>query len=255
METMKIASFNIKNNFQNRKNYKKHSQIIKDLIVTEQLDILGTQELTFKYVNELNVLLNGYKVYGDFRYNLNDDNIIEKLPYNETNSIITNREVLENYTVRLPWIPSSIKEFKQAISNFSLIPRIATINISNPNKLGSNPICIINTHLEYGVPSIQMQQLEYLKKLILKSADYYPTIITGDFNMEPTNQYFSHFIQELSKMNINRIGINDKTWKGKTLDHIFVSDAIDVLDYTVKTNEQIQNISDHNLLIAKIKIK
>lgn len=255
MEILKIATFNIKNNFKNRRDYKKRSQIIKDLIVTEQFDLLGTQELTFKYVNELNVLLNEYKAYGNFRYNLNNNSIITKLPYNETNSIITNREVLEDYTVRLPWIPTSIKEFKPAISNFSLIPRIATINISKSNRLESKPICMINTHLEYGVTSIQVQQLESLKQLIIKSMRYYPTIIAGDFNMEPTNQNFLRFTQELGKMNINRIDINDKTWKDKTLDHIFVSNDIDVLDYKVETNKQIQNISDHNLLIAKIKIK
>lgn len=253
MEIINIGTFNIKNNTKNRKDYKSHSRIIKELILAEQLDLLGTQELTYNYVNELENLMNGYKLFGNFRYILKGkESIISKLPYNETNSILTNRIVLENSTIRLSWVPTHIKEFLQTIKNYSLIPRIATINISKSR--GNNPICMINTHLDYGLPQIQKQQLNDLKQLIRSYSDY-PTIITGDFNMEPTNVIFSRFISELNNMNINRIEINEKTWGNKTLDHIFVSDTIDVLDYNIISNKQVENISDHKLLTAKIKIK
>ena len=93
MDTLKIGSFNTKDNSINRKGGMREDGISNADILANQIkenafDLLGTQELTIKYVNELALRLNGYKFYGSYRYG----NLLTKIPFNENNNIITNKD-------------------------------------------------------------------------------------------------------------------------------------------------------------------
>ncbi len=254
---MKFGSFNVKDNFINnhggqRDDGKSNADIVSKIIIAEEFDLLGTQELTINYVNEIATRLKDYKFYGDYRYG----NIIKKMPFNETNSIITNKKIDFTETIHLPWIPNNITDLKTSIVKFSIMPRIATIVIINDEENGR--ICMINTHLDYQVPSIQLRQLQELKKLIQKYSQNYPVILTGDFNMELEDYNFNNFRKDIRKENkLVRVDINDKTWhnpKGedKVLDHIFIPDYWTIENAGIISS---QETSDHDLIYVNTKVK
>lgn len=226
MDTLKIGSFNTKDNSINSKGGMRedsisNADILANQIKENEFDLLGTQELTIKYVNEISSRLKEYKFYGSYRYG----NLLTKIPFNENNNIITKKDVISQNTIWLPWIANNFTDLKNSITKISIMPRIATIVIIKNEIHGE--ICMINTHLDYQIPSIQIRQLQSLKQIIAKYSSQYPIILTGDFNMEIEDKNFKSFISDIKDNNMKRVEINDSTWydkngNGKTLDHIFL---------------------------------
>lgn len=253
---MKIGSFNVKDNYINshggfRKDGSSNADIVANIILNEEFDFLGTQELTINYVNEIALRLNNYKFYGNYRYG----NLLTKLPYNENNNIITRKEVVFDETVWLPWVANNIKDFTKSIITLSMMPRIATVIVANDEEFGQ--ICMINTHLDYLNPSIQKRQLAELKQLIGKYNSKYPVILTGDFNMEPGNKNFSEFIENLQEQSLMHVDIEGHTWHNSTgkkrmLDHIFIPNYWCVEDAGIISS---QGTSDHDFVYVKCKKK
>lgn len=240
MEELSIGTYNIKNSKTNRKNIKNNWKILKDIIEKEDLDILGTQELTFNFTNYLKDSLKKHYIYGDYRFG---NGILKRLPFNENNVVVTKKDVIKVKTYRLTFI--SIKPV------FNL-PRIATVLIVKDKSF--NKICIINTHLEHKVEKIKIKQLKVINSLVLKYTEEFPVILMGDFNMDLSNKVFKDFIKTVSKY-IKRVDIKEPTWnpKEKTLDHIFIPNNWNLSSVEVIKNELTDKLSDHNLLKIKVK--
>lgn len=116
MKELKIGSFNTKDSYINRNgglrfDGKSNADIVSSIIKDNSFDILGTQELTIKYVNELALRLENYKFYGNYRYG----NLFTKIPYNENNNIITNINVKSKETVWLPWVADNSQIYKDLL--------------------------------------------------------------------------------------------------------------------------------------------
>lgn len=237
MEQIKISSFNLKNHYWNKSwnggnNPKELSRFIKE----KQINFLGTQELVKKYSSLLQKELgNTYTITGAYRYG----NIPFIEQFNESNGIISTQPPIHSetkYLARIPLIHTQM-------------PRIFT-------SIETKDHFIINTHLEYWNRSSQIYQLKVLYHYILQNKDKCP-IITGDFNMDTTKEYFYEFIKELEKIGIYHIDNSTPTYKTKEqiLDHIFVSKAYEIENYEVIQNQPINQISDHRPIIAKIRKK
>ena len=188
-DLLKVGSFNMKDNGINRnggirEDGTSNAKYVANIIKEKEFDLLGTQELTIKYVNELALELHNYQFLGSYRYG----NALKFLPYNENNNILTNQKVLETNTIWLPWIANNFPDFKTSIMKTSIMPRVATIVVTEDND--HRKVCMINTHLDYQIPSIQAKQLEKLKSIILKYSKDYKIILTGDFNMELNDNNF-----------------------------------------------------------------
>lgn len=254
MDTIKIGSFNFKDNKINRdggirQDGISNAEILAKEIENQQFDLIGTQELTINYVSALAFHLKNYRFYGKYRYG----NLLTNLPYNENNNILTNKKVLSSKTIWLPWIPKSFEDKVTSVTKMSIMPRIATIIITEDEKYGK--ICMINTHLDYQIPSLQIKQLEAIRNLVLKYGQTYPVVLTGDFNMEIGTSYFDDFISKIEDINMQRVQINDKTWYdkdgvGKTLDHIFIPSDWNVEDAGVIDSK---GTSDHNIIYVEAK--
>ena len=247
---MNVGSFNVRNSYLGGYNKKDNPQIVSDIIKSEDFDLLGTQELTFDYEKKLT--LDGYELYGGYRYG----DMLKRLPFNESNGIITKINFLCEDTFRLPWVPDSIADLLKALASFSLMPRIATVGIilDKENRL----ICVVNTHLDYKIPNVQLKQLQALKKILdeCRSQDF-PIIMTGDFNMEPGNYLFDRFVKSIGDDGIMHIEIDDKTWhspngEDKTLDHIFISECFNVDDAGIISSK---GTSDHEIVYAKVRLR
>lgn len=256
MDTLKIGSFNTKDNATNRKGGMRedgisNADILANKIKENEFDLIGTQELTIKYVNELVIRLKDYKFYGSYRYG----NLLTKIPFNENNNIITSKNVVSQNTIWLPWIANNFSDFKDSITKMSIMPRIATIVIIKDQN--NSEICMINTHLDYQIPSIQKRQLQALKQVVEKYSMKYPIILTGDFNMEINDQNFNDFILDIKDKNLKRVEINESTWydkngNGKTLDHIFLPNDWDIQNAGII---DLKGASDHKGIFVETNVK
>lgn len=254
-DTIRVGTFNTKDNKINRKGgietsglYVSNADLVSSIIQGNRFDLLGTQELTINYVNELAFRMENYKFYGDYRFG----NLLSKMPYNENNNIITNRHVLENKTVKLPWLAKSFPDLMTSVIKMSIMPRIATIVISEDEE--HRKVCMINTHLDYQVPSIQIRQLSALKDLIKKYSQDYKVILTGDFNMEIGDSKMDNFISEVSD-ELKLVDIPYMTWYGKDgsekrIDYIFVPNSWQVEKAGIISS---MNTSDHAIVFADVK--
>lgn len=230
---MKICTFNIKNNY---KEYQKEkAKDIVDFIDNNKIDILCTQELFDTCENDITNYLSktNYKIYGKYRFKLS---ILKKI--NESVSIITNQKAISEKTYQLPYLPSLLK-------------RIATKLIIDIDDYGE--ICIINTHLDFKYNLAKKRQLNKLLKIITNEKR--PIIITGDFNLKNNNPIFNDFVDNLEKLGIKRVPVNEKTLKQskykRAIDHIFISN-----NFELKKLEVIKEleISDHYPVLIDIEI-
>lgn len=249
MSDLKVGSFNIKNNGLDKINKKKLDKL-SDFLEQEDFDILGLQELTY-CSSQLLKNNETYKFYGSYRYG----ELLSRMPYNENNGILIKDNGIRKDTIHLPFIPSTFNDLKTSIVKASIMPRIAVVLIVELED--KRRVCVINTHLDYQLESVQLRQLKVIKDLVQKYKTKYPVILTGDFNMDMDVSYFSNFVNELKDLNTQRVVINEATWKSKSgsekkLDHIFIPNNWIVEDAGIIDTKE---ISDHNAVYVKTKMK
>lgn len=256
----KIGILNTRNNKINRsggirKDGTDNAYLIAEHINKNDYLFLGTQELTYNFTKRLKEFLKDYKVYGGYR--LGNNKIIKYIfnlkDYNESNAIITKEKVKKNKTYLLPFFPWNFKDIKLSFKKKSIMPRIATVVILE------NDLCVINTHLDYYVKSIQKRQLKKILKLIKKYSKKYSIVLSGDFNLEIDNEMFKKFINDLKQYDIKRVDVNLKTnsnkFKNKSaIDHIFVPKKWKILDANILKDESLKGITDHTGIYVDIEI-
>ena len=254
MNTIKIASFNIWNSPSNKVSLEDRTLILSNLIERKDFDVVGFQELTYRYTSILKERLTNYYFTGKYRFPF----LLRDFKYNENNNIITKERVLFSKTNRLPFIPRLIKDLLKAINlkKWTLTPRIMTRSLIEFNN---EKILIINTHLDYRIKDVKTRQLAFIKRKITKYIKKYPVVLMGDFNIEHDNPYFKEFIKDLEKLGLNRVNINKNTYgssrDGNILDNIFVPNNWKIINSGVFTRGNITKISDHRMFFVECEIK
>ena len=256
-----VGSMNIQNKYR-ISNYdgidpsgQDNALILREFLDEYKIDILGTQELVRKFIRRLNVVFKPkYKMYGSFRYGntifVKKINFVDR--FNETASIITKHKVIKSRTYRLPWLPYRIKDTIDGIKRKSLRPRVVTSCIVDITGWGR--INFINTQLEHRINIIQIRQLNYLYKMISKSK--YPTILTGDFNMDMNMPRFKNFVSNLESIGYKRVPNNEVTWKYQEdklpIDHIFIPNSWKIEKVDIIKSKDLRYFSDHYPILVKI---
>lgn len=154
----------------------------------------------------------------------------------------------------VPWVANNFFDLKNSIVKMSIMPRIATIVVSEDEE--HRKVCMINTHLDYQVPSIQARQLKALKKVIEKYSQLYDIILTGDFNMEMGDKNFRLFVNDM-KDKLQHVDINGATFHGVNgeetmVDHIFIPKPWQVENAEII---DLKGTSDHDAICVNIKRK
>lgn len=238
-----IGTANLRNHYWNPTwDGDEYPQILAEFIKKNHINFLGTQELVQKYRLKLQHELGpDYSIHGAYRYG--------KIPFigqfNEANAIITDQPCIETRTTHIATIPF--------LDHHAQMPRIIT-SVETPE------ISMINTHLDYSNRQAQIQQLKRLLKQIKSISEKHegePPIITGDFNMEPHEEHFKEFIQELKRLGIKIVTQETATYqpKNQKLDHIFVPDTWNIESVLVPQYQPICDISDHLPIVATLKRK
>lgn len=228
---MIISTFNIKNDY-SFYNENKSVEIFKYLR-NNKIDVLGLQEVFYKCDKDLCKLIkNSYNMVGKYRF-------LFKLFHptdNEKTPIITNKNIIESNTYRLPYYPSNLKR---------VMTHIVVLD-------GDKEVSIYNTHIEAKIPKVKEKQLDRIYEII--SNDKRPKILMGDFNLKDTDILFENFVNRLKVLNLSRVEINERTFKtekeDKAIDHIFISNNYKVVNTFVIKNLL---ISDHYPIIVEIR--
>lgn len=255
----KIGILNTRNNKINRaggirEDGKDNAKLIAEHINKADYLFLGTQELTYNITKRLNVFLKKHNIYGGYR--LGNCKIIRKLfkKYNESNAVITKQKVKKVKNYLLPFFPWNFKDMRLSFKKKSVMPRIATMVIL---EYGEKEICVINTHLDYYIKSIQKRQLKKLLKIIKKNYQKYEIVLCGDFNLEIKHKIFKEFTKELENYKIKRVMVDTKTnsqkFKNKTaIDHIFVPESWEINEAAIITDSSLNGITDHTGIFVNI---
>lgn len=255
MKTIKVATFNVRNHYKNifykgiDEKGNDYVRTFGHFILQNNIDLIGTQELVSGYIKNLEITLPYYKIVGEYRQKKEK----KFARANETNSIISNHKILFTYT---EWLPYKQENLLNKIRHiFHTIPRIVTMAIIDIDGIGQ--VCMFNTHLEYRDHKIQKKQFKSLLEIMDGFIGQYPIILTGDFNASKKNNNFINFKKSLEKRGINIVPnelSTHTTKKDLPIDYIFVSDDFDILSMQVG-DEELDEISDHKIVIAEIRKK
>lgn len=266
MNTIRIGSLNTQNNKVNRTggitaDGKDNAKILANHIENSGYYFLGTQELTRVFSQKLLNNLKKYKLYGNYRYGnskfVQSVNLLDS--FNENNAIITNEQVLKTTTSLLPWFPSNPKALFESLKKGSIMPRIVTITEITDENIGN--IYAVNTHLDYQLKSVQIRQLKRIYEIIEILNKKYPVVLTGDFNMEVgMDNQFDEFIDNIEKLGLQRVPINDKTnsqkFDNKTaIDHIFIPKSWIIEQAGLIEDETLNSVTDHKGVYVDVKMR
>lgn len=234
-----IATFNIQNKYKINKydgldNYGDHVIELKKFIYDNNIDILGVQELTRRFKNRLIKFLGNYNILGNMRFTrfLNIFPAIDR--FNEYNSIITKKQVINKKTKYIPFFPS--------------IPRIVTIVDC---LINDEVIRVINTHLSHNNSKVRKRQLNKILKLMISNTK---TILMGDFNTTVADIDFNCFMKKLDELGYKRVDVNKATHRinKSPIDHIFVHKSMKTK--SVKVCDLKEKISDHKPIIVELML-
>lgn len=232
-----ISTFNIQNKFYINKyngidKYGNHVKELVDFIDKNNIDIMATQELTKRFINELKTSLKD-NIIGKYRFK-NISNYIPGISkFNETNSIITKHSIIYSKTKRLPFLFD--------------IPRI--MNIADI-KVNNKVFRVISTHLSHRNRKVRVKQLNKLYKELINHDNI---ILMGDFNITTDDIDFKSFIDKI-KNKYKRVDLNESTHKveSKSIDHIFIPNNYKIINKKVLNIKE--KISDHKPIIVEIEI-
>lgn len=260
MDVIKIGTLNCQNNKVNRNGGLRENGIDNTELLAKHIEktgyyCLGTQELTRVFSSNLVNNLKKYKLYGNYR--MGSSKLIKTIKpldlFNENNAIITSGNVTKTETRFLPWFPNNPKDLLESIQKGSIMPRIITSAlIENPDMPS---IYAINTHLDYQLESVQRRQIKNILKVVQILSKQYPIVLTGDLNMDLRQEHFKEFVESLTKLGLKRVEMNESTYPGKTIDHIFIPKEWIVEKTGLIDDENLEGITDHKGVYSDVKIR
>ncbi|WMJ22729.1 endonuclease/exonuclease/phosphatase family protein [Paludicola sp. MB14-C6] len=260
-EALKVMSFNMKRNYFSfgQNSWKNRVELIANLIDLQQPDVVGTQELTAKNLNDLTKLLPNYDVVGQGRGG--DDK-------GEYTAIFYRKDKFKLKDQETFWLSATPNKPSRAW--FALCPRICTTCTLELQGNTKRFIRIFNTHLDHlsflsRKNSLQLISSKMQEKNLQQEAS---VLLMGDFNAKPKSKTIKAWYQDLSTKTNNAlqnaylqcdysdIGRSFHGFKGKIkgmpIDYIFASSSLDLQRVSL-CRDSINNRypSDHYPVLAQ----
>lgn len=258
---LNVMSFNIRmnttadgdNQWPNRKD------VAAEVVKTNQVDLLGTQEVLPVQLNDLKQRLPEYNAIGVGREDGKEKG--------EFCAIFYKKDRFEEEKSGNFWL-SETPEIAGSKGWDAACERVATWVVLKEKSSGRK-IFYINTHLDHMGQTARREGVKLLLARTRELAGDLPVIITGDFNATPDTEVIKLITEQSEFINSRTIAAavsgNAGTFHnfGKIpverrnfIDYIFVSKNIDVESFTVLPDE-LNGIltSDHNPVMAKIIVR
>ena len=229
-----------------------------DFINFEQPEIFGTQEVLVDQLNDLIKGLDGYDYIGIGR-----DDGKEKGEYAAIFYKKEQLRLLENGNFWLSTTPE-----KASLGWDAACIRICTWGKFQDISTGMQ-FLFFNTHMDHVGVIARRESAQLILKQIKQLAKGQPTILTGHFNVDETDevyQIFSHSgvlrdcytnaLQRMAPIGTWNDFMQDSRSKAR-IDHIFVTSDFNIPHYAIFTNsywlgKSRRNISDHYPVMVKL---
>ena len=229
-----------------------------DFINFEQPEIFGTQEVLVDQLNDLIKGLDGYDYIGIGR-----DDGKEKGEYAAIFYKKEQLRLLENGNFWLSTTPE-----KASLGWDAACIRICTWGKFQDISTGMQ-FLFFNTHMDHVGVIARRESAQLILKQIKQLAKGQPTILTGDFNVDETDevyQIFSHSgvlrdcytnaLQRMAPTGTWNDFMQDSRSKAR-IDYIFVTSDFNIPHYAIFTNsywigKSRRNISDHYPVMVKL---
>lgn len=229
-----------------------------DFINFEQPEIFGTQEVLVDQLNDLIKGLDGYDYIGIGR-----DDGKEKGEYAAIFYKKEQLRLLENGNFWLSTTPE-----KASLGWDAACIRICTWGKFQDISTGMQ-FLFFNTHMDHVGVIARRESAQLILNQIKQLAKGVPTILTGDFNVDETDevyQIFSHSgvlrdcytnaLQRMAPIGTWNDFMQDSRSKAR-IDHIFVTSDFNIPHYAIFTNsywlgKSRRNISDHYPVMVKL---
>jgi endonuclease/exonuclease/phosphatase family metal-dependent hydrolase len=236
--------------------------LVSKLLDEEKPDILSMQEVLWHQYEVMDSLLKGYGSVGAGR----DDGARG----GEMNPVFYNKEKFSEVRTITFWL-SDNPEVPGSKGWGASLPRIVTW-LELADKRTHTHFYLFNTHFAHDSDSARIMSSRILLKEVAKTAEGYPFIVTGDFNMLPYSTAYSiltgpaesvpllsdsYFISEKKPAgpDFTFNGFSDQTGNGR-FDYIFVGAGLKVYDHrTITLRSDGIFISDHWPVMATISLK
>jgi endonuclease/exonuclease/phosphatase family metal-dependent hydrolase len=231
-------------------------------ISEEKPDILGMQEVLWHQYEVMDSVLKDYSSVGVGR----DDGARG----GEMTPVFFRKERFDLIRTITFWL-SDTPELPGSKGWGASLPRIVTW-LELVDKLKHDHFYFFNTHFAHDSDSARIMSSLILLKEVVKTADGFPYIVTGDFNMLPYSTGYSiltgpdesvpvlkdsYFVSEKNPVGPTYTfnGFSDKPGTGR-VDYIFVKNGLRVLNhYTSIPKEKEIFISDHWPVAASILLQ
>ncbi|MDD3187103.1 MAG: endonuclease/exonuclease/phosphatase family protein [Bacilli bacterium] len=237
-------------------------QALARFVTSNDIDVLGTQEMTKVYRDHLMAFLYnyGFNVVGDPRQMV--------IPfYNEINGVIARDRIISSSTRALTNRSSDFK--LNATHLFNTHKRNLTYALIDTEQAGE--MFVVNVHMSYllnnplndtkinefnnNMRAVRAQQFREIINMVdfLKESRSIPVVLMGDFNSTVSDDMFMQFIAALKNRGIILVSNDVSTQKDNKLpvDHMMYSEGVKLVDFRV--GNELNEISDHKPLILTLK--
>lgn len=263
--SLKVMSFNMKRNYLsfgiNKWLYR--TVRIEKIIKEYQPDIIGTQELTKKALEDMKRILPEYDYVGMGR------NGGDKGEHTAVFYLRDKFELHDEYTF---WLSATPERPSRAW--FAAFPRICTTCTLSLKSAPEQRLSIFNTHLDHMSYWSRVNSLKLITNKIheqyMKTLD--SVLFMGDFNATPTSKTLRKWDKErdtqekISLVNLYTVRQDLKadpvgrsyhgfkgTIEGKPIDYIFVSPDLDIKDVEICRDRIGEHFpSDHYPVVARL---
>jgi endonuclease/exonuclease/phosphatase family metal-dependent hydrolase len=262
--SIKVMTFNIRydNPEDSTNSWPKRASQVINFIQNEKPDILGMQEVLWHQYENLDTVLKEYTSTGVGR----DDGSRE----GEMNPVFFRKERFDMVRTITFWL-SDTPEVPGSKGWGASLPRIVTW-MELVDKNTHDHFFYFNTHFAHDSDSARILSSKILLTAVGKIAEGFPFIITGDFNMQPSDSGYTiltgpaesvpllkdtYLISE--KRPVGPVytynGFSDIAGK-RRIDYIFVRSGMKVLEHkTIFKKEKGVFISDHWPVEARVSLK
>lgn len=250
MKSLRIGTWNVKNNYFNLQKNEIKSAAIIQLLETENLDLLALQEVNTHLATKLDEKLkeaNNYRILTPY-----NKNKIKNLRV-EYNMIIGRIYAhTTNEPIKLPYISKG----------FDLIKKLSTIRERNINfqciitPVNKPSVLMGVTHLDYASEELgkrQMDEVINITNLEMQKNEGLDTIIAGNLNKKPTEKNMIEFTKQLSELGLQVVSNPYSTYirhqDNQPVDYIIIPNS-----WNIESCETLNNyidISSHRPVIVE----
>ncbi len=259
--TINVMTYNIQQG--SHYNPQTTPQAVAEIIIKNEIDFLGSQELHIDGVKSLSSLLPNYEWFGVGRDNGKE--------VGETGCIFfdsSKYKLLEQSTFWLSTTPDVIGSKSWNAADVRIVTWGKFLVVSD-----SSIVYLFNTHYDHISSLARLESSKLLLKKIYEIAGMNPVIVTGDFNMISSSQEYNLLVDDyynyLHLYDAQSKSVNGSTgppgtfnnfttnYPTEKIDFIFVNPFFDVITHAVLTDKYDNGefISDHFPVRTQLKLK